>query len=350
MTNFLKLRTYGENEIYEYDPTTLGKLNSFTLSLRKFNNILFDFGQDKIHIKQVVKYGSKLEYLKEKHSDLSNLDDDEDPSHIHDEELKQGCHKKTRNYYKITVLCEHPDYQDVICIDNKNVNVIEGHGLSPGDLIYIYNTNTCNLENKIKFNLDKIQCDIKFNNNDNYNYSIELTITVLINGMNSDDKSDDDDDDICYLADDLKLNTIMKIGNIVNLKYIDNNVKKSCKYVVKGLSNDGITVKLKYINKENTDEIKSEVEIIELSYYEKNYNGVLNENKSSINYKGGVHIVDVLSKQDFIVETFENNLEDISYIQESDMFLIQHSRQLSYTFKLTTLEKDPTLLDSRLNM
>jgi len=145
--------------------------------------------------------------------------------------------------------------------------------------------------------------------------------------------------------------SVMKIGNIVDIKYIDNGITKKAKYVVRSFSNDGILVKLKYINKENSTKINNEhIELIELNYYEKNYNGVLNENKSSINYKGGVHVIDVLSKNEFVVETLGFNLEDVNCIQESDMFLIQHGRQLSYTFKITTLEKDTALLDSRLNI
>jgi len=187
MTSFLKLRTYGENEIYEYDPTTLGKLSSFTLSMKKFNDQLFDFGQDKIHIKKVEKYLNKREYLNEKYKDtLETLDDDDNPSITYPEEIDAGCYSKNRNYYKITVLCEHPDYQEIVCSDNKNISVIEGHGLSPGDLIYIYNTNTCNLQNKIRFNLDKIDYSFKLispseDSSEDETDNTELSITVLIN-------------------------------------------------------------------------------------------------------------------------------------------------------------------------
>jgi hypothetical protein len=331
LESFLKLRTADHDEIYEYDPTTLGKLNSFTLSLRKFNNILYNFGQDKIHVESIKGPFLTVTCDEEKDEEKKECNDD------------VKCCNVKRYYFKISISCMHEDYKKSCCDNGISGNIINGsgHGIKPGDLIYLFNTNICSLENRIKFNLDKIDLEINNIDNSSNKSTFKLKIITLLN------KDIENSEDNLWIADYIDFNQInFKTSNII--EFIFKNGSKSQYTIIEFINNKEI--KLEYKEGIEIDESIDIEDIKYLNYYVKKLNGILNEDPHSLNYKGGINVISICDNKSFIVETYgENSQLNIESYFKNDMFFIQHNKQLSYTFKITTLEKNTEILDSRLN-
>ena len=364
ISSFVYMSTAG-NETYQYNPTNLGSLDKMTLCLKKHDNELYTFGNDKLYIKSISK-GS--------------------------------INKKTcKNNVKIIVQNNHKDYIDC---------TIDSVDIAPGELLYFYDTRPteahmikfhkdvhlscmdvltkrqlkkyslgiCSNKNDISksdlnspsCNLNKISND-SFKRADNNNKYVKIQAKICKIENLTDEQSELNDNDVeCNDSPDyyVDFNNFLQVGNYLALVYKNMNTGEIFSELLKVYCISGydvITIKPK-----DYDET-IEYEILRFGFSE-NYNrGITTKDKNSLfNYSGlrTCCVKKQCSDKDEInycpIEYDENdfsfeidfpyeNLPD--YIKngqyfENEIFFIQQKLQVSYTFRVTEKIKDTTNFNS----
>lgn len=90
-----------------WKPTSLGKLDRMTLTLRDSCGLVYNFGQDKLYVASFEQSDTIIEACCPQELD--------------------------KNATKVTITCSHPDYYDKVCY----------HELDDGDTVYMYATRPC---------------------------------------------------------------------------------------------------------------------------------------------------------------------------------------------------------------
>jgi hypothetical protein len=271
-----------DGEYKLYTPTTLGKLNKMTVRLHKHNNLLFNFGNDKTYISTTeINNIAKINYCP----------DDTAPA---------------IDFTEITINKVHNDY---------NNGCISGHGLKPGDLIYIYST----IPHEHNFTLT--------NNNLVFTKSGTDTIegSVTFNG-----------EDTIFDA-----NTLLNIGDFIKYNSTISRISAIDK------STNDITISGDLTNEPATTS--------NFGFYKVNKRGQLNDQQNALNYIDGVRVITVTDSNSFTINFPFNSLNNLLKTSHSDpllvneLFFIKKKMQVSYTFKVITLEKDYEPIKSDLN-
>ena len=300
------------NEINKYEPSTLGKLDKFTIKMNNKNGRLYNFGVDKLYIKNFSK--GQLKYL-------------------------GICGKKDYST-KFEINRFHKDYMK-ICNEYYNVKdcfQLNNNPLIIRDLIYLYHI--IPNENELIFFEDNIKID---------SYKVLSNNTKI---------------SLTYKLKNKKQN--VNIDNLFNSFKIYNDdindyyfiiIIDQYKYYFKVLNTDENFIYLyNYPNIPNFN--KSKVKI-----------GLSKGNKSGFNNN---NIYSLFNSSGFSISSIENTLENdddiTSYIIEidypynnlpnfikennfndDDLFLIQDKKQISYGFTIDYFVKDYSDLQSALN-
>jgi hypothetical protein len=272
-----------DGEYKLYTPTTLGKLNKMTVRVNKHNNLPFNFGTDKTYISAITS---------ETLSNINYCHDDTGPS---------------ENFVKITINKSHPDYKN---------SCITGHGLKPGDLIYIYST----IPHEQNFTLTNTHLVFTKNGTDD-----GVLGAVTYDGA----------------VTEFDFNTLLKVGDFI--KYGSTVTRITA---IDSTTND-ITVSGDLSTEPTTTS--------NFGFYKVNRRGQLGDNENAINYLDGVYVLKVDDSDNFTVNVKFDLLNDLLKTSHTDpllineLFFIKKKMQVSYTFKVITLEKDYEPIRSDLN-
>ena len=301
------------DEIMEYDPVTLGKLDKFTLQLNNKNGRLYNFGIDKLYVKNFTK--GELKYLgpcgKKTYSTKFEIE------RVNDEYTKY-C----GTYYSI-----------------ENCNTINDNPLNIRDLVYFYKT--IPNEDEIVLFEKNIKIDTIVQESETIKIQLSYTldgtkIIVDVERMFKDFMSSQD-----------KLTDFYVI-------FIENG-KKFAFQIIK-IDEYDIYIK-KYSNFPSFPDYSA----VLVGITKGNKAGIYDENINSLFNFNGYNVISVKNTKDtknglgkFIVEVdypwdslpfaFQNNL-----FTNNDIFFIQDKKQISYVFSMTYHIKDYNQLDSYLN-
>ena len=369
ISSFVYMSTAG-NETYKYNPTNLGSLDKMTLGLKKHDNELYSFGNDKLYIKSITK-GSKN---------------------------KKTCKENV----KIIIQNTHKDYIDCS---------LDSIDIAPGELLYFYDTRPdeahmikfhqdvhlscmdvltkrqlkkyslgiCKNKNDIKngslgdasCNMSKIKNDNSFNRNDNNNKYVKIQAKICKIENMTDEQIDINGDTIeCNDSPDyyVDFNNFLQVGNYLALVYKNSNTGEVFSellkvYCIRGY--DVITIK----PKDYDDSV--EYEILRFGFAE-NYNrGITTKDKNSLfSYSGKraccvkkqcsdggsddksdcppIHNEDDFSFEiDFPYENLPDYIKKEQYF-ENEIFLIQQKLQISYTFRVVEKRQEDIAFNSLL--
>ena len=308
--NFTNLIT--PNEVMIYDPSSLGKLDKFSIKLNNKNGRIYNFGIDKLFINNFSQ--GSLNYL--------------------------GICGKKEYSTKFEIVRSHSEYKK-ICKDYYNINncdILSNNPLIMRDLIYFYHI--IPNENEMIFFEDNIKIDVfkKTTNN------IKLSLFYKI-------------DNTKHVINHLHLfNSFKTVNENLNNYYIIIIVNGNKYYLkVSHIDEDFIYLD-KYDNLPNFNKNK-----VKIGLSKGNKSGSNNEQLDSLFYSSGFNVTSVENTEDigdslgkYIIEIDfpYNNLPD--YIKENnftndDLFLIQDKKQISYGFTIKYNIKDYNKLSSYLN-
>jgi len=311
---FNTLNTSTEDEIFIYDPVTLGKLDKLTLNLLNKNGIPYNIGIDKLFINNFAEGEYKYDGY---------------------------CGNKFITTI-INIQSTNDEYIKYCSLYNKRgeCNILNSHPIKNGDLIYFYNTRPNN-DQVVYFedyiNISKLKYD-KINNK----------LNIYLNYLKIIDNKEE------------KINVNLKdvLGNNIHIYkdyyIIFYDTKKSYYYYLKidSINNNYITVE--YID---TLPIFKNYNNIKIGITKNNLRGNNDDNQRSLFYKGGYNVINV-GKTDETKWSIEINFPYYNlpeYILNStvyypgEIFLIQAKLQVSYTFEITIEIKDYDKLKSGLN-
>ena len=311
--NFTNLIT--PNEIMVYNPSSLGKLDKFTIKLNNKNSRIYNFGIDKLFINNFTQ--GSLNYL--------------------------GICGKKEYSTKFEIVRTHSEYKK-ICKDYYNINkcdIISNNPLIIRDLIYFYHV--IPNENQMIFFEDNIKIDVFKKTSDN----IKLSLFYKV-------------DNTKHVINHLHLFNSFKIVNENLSNYYIIIIINGNKYYLKvsHIEEDFIYLN-KYDNLPSFNKNK-----VKFGLSKGNKSGSNNEQIDSLFYSSGFNVVSVVNTDDtdetdetlskYIIEIDfpYNNLPN--YIKENnftndDLFLIQDKKQISYGFTIKYNIKDYNKLSSYLN-
>jgi hypothetical protein len=277
-----------DGEYKLYTPTTLGKLNKMTVNVKKHNNVSFNFGNDKTYISATAL--------------------DASPSNIN------YCPTVApfNNFTKITINTNHTDYPN---------GCISGHGLKPGDLIYIYST----IPSEHDFTLTHNSLVFERNG------SNQIKRAVIYN--RSATQIDNTEFDF---------NTLLSVGDFIKYGSVITRIADL------DSTNDYITI---------TGDISGEsATTSNFGFHKVNRRGKLSDNPHALNYIDGIRVISVIDESNFIINFSFDTLNTILQTADAidpllidELFFIKKKLQVSYTFKVITLEKDYEQIKSNLN-
>ena len=313
LTAFVQMRT-SEHEPFYYEPFPLGKLDKMTLRLLKCNNLPYDFGRDKIYINKFEEG---------------------------DGWVSIGSTKAKTT--KITIVTACSQYDETDTEDHSVHYSAEGtgaantaiqHCLRPGNKIYLYDTFPCETD-VIKFqqNIRVLDIDTEIDGS-----SGEYTVTAHVDNA--------DDEQVAVV----QFERILKTGDYL---FLNDNP-----YVVTGFESGTGGVTIKWMNGSTPPTLPSELGSIQLAFGRKNVSGIKSHVKNTFNYVDGWRVCSTPDPEDsgitdaIATSTFEidfpyewlpdrlkglgDGLGDTHY----ETFFIKHQLQISYTFKIQTVERD----------
>ena len=310
-SNFSNLEV--SDEIMEYDPVTLGKLDKFTIQLNNKNGRLYNFGIDKLYVKNFSK--GELKYL-------------------------GPCGKKMFST-KFEIQRVHDDYRKYcgVYYDIENCNTINDNPLNFRDLIYFYKTIPNEDEMVLFEKIVKIQSITEETN------SIKIGLEYEINGVKT-------KINIQYMFADF-MSSQDKITDFY-IVFIENGIK----FAFQILAIDEFYI---YIQKYTNFPQFPDLSAVLVGITKGNRAGIYDDKINSLFNFSGYNVINVKQTKDtkntlgkFIIEvdypwdnlpyTLQNNL-----FSKDDIFLIQDKKQITYVFSITYHVKDYNQLDSYLN-
>jgi len=336
-SSFTILTTTVPSEYFLYDPILNGKLDKMTLNFFNKNGHLFNFGIDKLFVEKFMEgsykyYGNCGEKYLTTRLLIQNKND----------EYKKYC----TIYYPNSSPC----------------NYLNSNPILNSDLIYFYNTRP-NYDQVIYLeeyvNISKLVYDLPNN---------KLKISAYYSKKNETGETKHiqiNFKDIIHGGID---NNILIYKNYYIVLYD----KKTYKYYY--LKIESFSGKSIIVNYSNTEKMSlSEYKNIKIGISKSNLRGINNDDPQSLFYNAGYN---VLSKGNIdndtqIVDTSIDisNIDNVSFIIEinypynklpdylkdktkyipGEIFLIQEKMQISYTFEITTMIKDYSIVSSKLN-
>lgn len=278
LTSFVQMRT-AHNETRLYAPTDLGRLDRMTMELKKSDGLLYDFGQDKLFIESI--------------DEGDEVDNNE-----------AGCDFNGKRLTKIKISTDDPQYNGKQC----------SHGLHPGELIYLYDTQPC-LSDVIYFNdINVPSLDIVSST------SIAITaIQTLSNGS----------------TQNVDFTSFLEIRDVIAL----NNKL----YTVIDFQNNGRTVIIEVPSSFNNN-----MNVTRFGFAKRIKRGTTSNNTDLLNYIGGFRVFNTVDDDPtsfyliFPYECLPNHLKSDNggTYEAKDIFFIKHKLQVSYTLEVVTLEKN----------
>lgn len=325
LTAFVQMRP-AENGPFLYEPFPLANIDKLTLRLLKGNNIPYDFGRDMLFIQKYEEGTSCVNFC--------------------------GTTSKTT---KITIISNTSFYNNMNTSNHithyepsdngecSSETVSIQHCLRPGNKIYIYDTFPCETE-IIRFHqnvkvLDVDPLPITYSDS---GATPSYTITAYV---------DVTADDISYVD----FSAFMNTGDYLYM----NNIPYS---VTEFETGDLPSISVSKISGEvgSPDPDINNLSSIQLAFSRKNRKGVKSHNKRSINYVDGWRVcstynttttdtVDprVTFEIDYPYDLLPDRLKGNSVGNNHyESFLIKHQLQVSYTFKVVTVDPDFAKLDA----
>ena len=335
LSPFIKMFASDVDEYYVHSPTTLGKLNTFTISLRTPTNTLVDLGQDKIYVKKF----------------------EESPLYIN------NC-KSTNKSKQVRVYLSNDKNFCAFSPECGCGDSIYSHGCRPGDLLYFYNTQPCN---PIFVVFQNETYTITYNNftinpiaeTTSGNYIININITTET-----------------FDVVPIDFSKFLQVDDFIVLKY---GGKDNFYKVISFIDNYHIIIETN-----NPNFIVELSPIIKVGYAKNDRRGYQNNDKYDLIYRGGVRVCEVgdinnsgniigpnfcseydpnvfdsqgtpflLDEQVYFFDinlpwdTFPSCYKDPYY--KNNIFFIKQKLQVSYTFKIEIMEKNSDYLDSYIN-
>ncbi len=302
LNSFIKMRTSEPEEFYYYSPTALGKIDKFTLNLLTTSGKPFNFGRDKLFIKS---FGQG--------------------SPIRGTPKDMGPIPSTRvTISKSFAVCKCRNAPDCDCHIP-----ITSHCLKPGDLIFIYDTKPCDSSFVVFYDPKTRELfknfEIKIVESDSNKTTLQIDLI----------KNEE-------IKHAINFSIFLDVDDFLALR----TSQGTFLYQVIDLNNDTITV----LNNVEQD-ITEDLEVSNVGRAKRNNKGIQTENKDTLNSQFGIRVCNLDDKEPcdeeqnelhFDIE-FPFDMLSPSFLEnyvEGDMFLIKQKLQISYTFKICTLEKD----------
>lgn len=292
--SFIQLKP-SSKECKRYEPSALGSINKMTLGLRKWNNLLYDFGVDKTYVATFSSDGS------------------------------ESCNTV------VSIDRVSKDYPD---------GCIENHGLEPGDLIYFHDTvpELCDQE-VLYFNKDG-----QFELSENADPTLCNLIYILTQTEPATGETFDRS---------VNFNEFIKVGDYIyiNYGYTDDFGEQmtNTEYLqVVELEDRGyqLVVTAPSIIESSSAKISN---IFKLGFAKPTKGGRTSNSKCDVNYIDGFRVCQVNSATEFVIDF---PYEKLTYMQKQDyekaLFFIKHKLQINYTFRFVTLEKNFDQLESQI--
>jgi hypothetical protein len=327
LTAFVQMRT-SETSPFMYEPFPLAKIDKLTLRLLKCNNLPYDFGRDKLYIKSYSE-GSACVGI---------------------------CGEKSKTT-RVTIISNRAMYTDTDTEDHVihynssdsgdcgEANTGIQHCLKPGNKVYFFDTFPCGseiikLHQNVKV-LDVEPLDITYTGSGTDQAYI-ITATV--------DTSDNPDDPIVYVD----FSTFLNTGDylfINNIPYVVTDFETG--------STSSVTVSIIYSGQTAPD--ITNLSSLQLSFAKKNLKGIKSNDKRSLNYIDGWRVSSAYNTTtsdsinprytfeiDYPYSWLPERLKNGSVLGEThyETFLIKHQLQVSYTFKVKTVDADFSKLES----
>ena len=320
-TAFTTLRTDETNENFDYSIVSLGKLDKLDLVLENKDAIPYNFGIDKLFVESVsegnVKYNGYC-----------------------------GSSYKTTI---LTIQQTNPSYSSYCKTYNfiGDCTTLNSHPVSPGDVIYLYDTKPNSdqiayFENNIyiksmTYNPNNIIIDIAYNNSSGQQIDIDMT-NVIPGGVLMSSK----------LFTQYYFIIVDNSGGSYNVYYLN----------IIGFTIDGIGV---IVNNPPGTPVFTDYSKLKIGIARANMAGTNNDLLSSILFKGGINVITVGTPSTNNYNDISNNYWEIEidYPYESisdnfilspgEIFFIQKKMQITYNFEIQYATKDYNNLISRLN-
>lgn len=297
LTSFIQLKTdHGERKIFK--PQALGKLDKMTLNLMKHNGIRYNFGVDKIFVKRFKKYTDE-----------------------------NGCEK--------TLVYIIPPKDEC-----GECNISHGHCLRPGNLIYFYDTVDC-VNNEIKF-YDHVHPTVA---------PVESATATVTEVSGTEQMK------ITAVAGTeakpVNFAAFINIGDYVS---VTNDINQKYTLRVENFASNGFAICV-----HTPDDFGSpSATINNFGFFRKNMKGINSEIKGKFNYIDGQRVCQTARDDDANLDGNDPNtvfyinmpfnqlperLQDKDLVfgeggEQSEVFFIKKKMQVSYTFRVTVLEKD----------
>lgn len=286
-SSYVVYTTYSPDEKMTFNPTLLSSLDKMTLHVRNQSNTHVNFGQDKTHISNLTEYTVTP--------------------------IRNRCSgNENTNGTKITITTKHNDYIQ----DDCPHDTILGHCLSPGDIIYLYDTRPCRTEHIFQLNQDQVTGTYSLSDS-NHLFEIRFKSSPTKKGE-------------IIATRILELSNYLLIGDYIS---ISGNL-----YKVTGFSRRKAILSSNDYDRNNlvSGTFKN------VGFVRQNKRGFTDENTCSINYKGGYRVCYVIDAESFVIDyPYESLTNHLTNNYESNsLFFIKKYMQVNYMFKFTIVEKD----------
>jgi len=291
IASFVKFGPCDPNERMIFVPQALAKLDKMTISLRNFNNMVIGKNRDKTYVKYIDE-GNKL----------------------------RNCDK---NSTRITIC---PLDNCIDCTDN-------GHCLKLGELLYFYQIKPdCEHIYNLNKNIKVDSVNFIQSPDGNICQLLELVLVIHENG---------------FVKNDLCLNGIIEVDDYIAITYKNVNTGETKQEVIKIISVDGNIIRIKVDDLEAREDLDV-INITCLGIGKANRKGIQSDNECNLNFKGGVRVSAIIDAYTFEVNVPYTNLscQLTSGSIKKEIFFVRNRFQISYTFRIETLEKDYHQLDS----
>ena len=317
LTAFVQMRT-AESEPFYYEPSPLGKLDKMTMRLLKCNALPYDFGRDKLYVYQFSEGDNCVTLC--------------------------GTTSKTT---KVTIVSNSSIYTDtnteeaIVHYEASDdgscgtANTAINHCLKPGNKIYFYDTYPCDVDT-INFHPNVVIAGVDplVINSSGSGVATDYVVTAYV------DPNGTGPTNVEYV----NFGVFLDIDDYLLI----NNVP----YLVKATSTTSVTIRKFYTGQPDPD--AADLSSVRFSFAKKVRGGIKSKNRTHINYIDGWRVCSAYDPSvsgDVAKHSFEidypyswlpdrlkttGDLDDTHY----EAFFIKHQLQLSYTFKITTIENN----------
>lgn len=324
LTAFVQMRT-SEQTPFMYEPFPLASIDKLTLRLLKSNNIPYDFGRDKLYIHSYAEGSACVGICGET------------------SKTTQVTIVSNRNIYEDTDTEDHViHYSPSDGGDCAEANTGIQHCLRPGNKVYFFDTFPCGSEIiKLHPNIKVLDVDPLEMTYSNSGSSTAYIITATV---------DTTGDDIVFVDFSAFLNTNDYLF-INDIPYVVTELESG--------STPSVTVSIIYSGQTPPD--TSNLSSIQLSFAKKNLKGIKSYDKRSLNYVDGWRVSSAYNSTttdsvnprytfeiDYPYNWLVDRLKNGSVLGEThyETFLIKHQLQVSYTFRVKTVDADFSKLDT----